>query len=50
MDTIREGKYEDTNHAFEIPRTIDYHVSKWFDDTHTQLLPVVKTWMERNGL
>tara|TARA_A100001035_G_scaffold181948_1_gene144733 strand:- start:319 stop:744 length:426 start_codon:yes stop_codon:yes gene_type:complete len=50
MDTIREGKYEDTNHVFEIPRTIDYHVSEWFDDTHTQLLPVVKTWMERNAL
>tara|TARA_B100001248_G_scaffold262440_1_gene258460 strand:- start:1660 stop:2085 length:426 start_codon:yes stop_codon:yes gene_type:complete len=48
MDTIKEGKFEDTNKMFEMPTTIDYHVSKWFEDTHAQLLPVVKTWMERN--
>ena len=48
MDTIKQGRFEDTNKIFEMPTTIDYHVSKWFEDTHAQLLPVVKTWMERN--
>jgi len=52
MDTIKEGRFEDTNKMFERPYNayIDYHVSKWFDDTHAQLLPVVQTWMERNNV
>ena len=50
MDTIKEGRFEDTNKMFEIPRTIDYHVSQWFDDTDKQLLEVVKLWMNRNGV
>ena len=48
MDTIKEGKFEDTNRIFDIPRTIDYHVAEWFDDTHAQLAEVVKNWMEKN--
>ena len=48
MDTIKEGRFEDTNKMFEAPDKVDYHVSKWFDDTHAQLVDVVKTWMERN--
>ena len=48
MDTIKEGRFEDTNKMFEQPPQCDYHVSAWFDDTHEQLMPVVQTWMERN--
>ena len=48
MDTIKEGRFEDTNALFETPNDIDYHVSKWFTDTHEQLMPVVQRWMERN--
>jgi len=48
MDTIKEGKFEDTNKMFVNPAQWDYHVSEWFDDTHAQLLGVVSTWMERN--
>lgn len=48
MDTIDEGRFEDTNKMFENPIMCDYHVKGWFTDTHQQLLPVVKTWMERN--
>jgi len=48
MDTIREGRFEDTNKMFEQPPHCDYHVSAWFNDTHEQLMPVVQTWMERN--
>jgi hypothetical protein len=50
MDTIEKGMYEDTNAMFEKPEKVDYHVAKWFDDTHAQLLPVVKSWMEKNGV
>ena len=48
MDTIEEGRFEDTNKMFETPAKYDYHVSKWFDDTHVELLKVVKKWMERD--
>ena len=50
MDTIKEGRFEDTNKMFVKPTHWDYHVAKWFDDTHAQLLPVVQTWMERNNV
>ena len=48
MDTIKEGRFEDTNKMFEKPIDVDYHVSEWFEDTHAQLLPIIKNYMERN--
>ena len=52
MDTIKEGRFEDTNKMFETPPNwmVDYHVSEWFDDTHEQLMPVVQRWMEKNNV
>jgi adenylylsulfate kinase len=49
MDTIAEGRFEDTNKMFEKPASFDYHVAKWFDDTHEQLLKVVTSYMKHNG-
>tara|TARA_B100000965_G_scaffold229958_1_gene192577 strand:- start:2945 stop:3373 length:429 start_codon:yes stop_codon:yes gene_type:complete len=49
MDTIRSGRYEDTNAMFEAPqRKVDYHVAEWFKDTHAQLVPVIERWMTRS--
>ena len=48
MDTIKEGRFEDTNALFEEDAEVDYHVKGWFNDTHELLLPVVKKWMQRN--
>lgn len=48
MDTIEKGRFEDTNKMFQPPTNYNYHVSEWFDDTHKQLLDVVKKYMERN--
>lgn len=48
MDTIKEGRYDDTNRMFEKPKTFNYHVSAWFTDTHIQLMEVVKAYM-KNG-
>ena len=48
MDTIKEGRYDDTNLLFKKPANDDYHVKEWFTDTDTQLLAVVKRWMEIN--
>lgn len=48
MDTIEEGRFEDTNKMFEKPPKVDYHVKGWFDDTPLQLIEVIKVWMEKN--
>lgn len=50
MDTIKEGRYDDTNLLFRDPTNVDYHVKEWFDDTHAQLLSVVQRWMEKNNV
>jgi len=49
MDTIKSGRFEDTNKIFEIPANYDYHVANWFDDTHEQLAKVVAAYMRRGG-
>ena len=49
MDTIEEGRFEDTNKMFEKPTDVNYHVANWFEDTHAQLLPIIKNYMERNN-
>ena len=47
MDTIAEGRFEDTNRMFEKPSRVDYHVSKWFTDTHEQLFLVFKDYFKK---
>ena len=49
MDTIKEGRFEDTNAMFEPPKNIDYHVNGWFEDTHQQLNEVIQNYMRRNN-
>jgi len=49
MDTIKEGRFEDTNKMF-VPLEkgqYDYHVAEWFKDTHIQLVEVVKNYMQK---
>jgi len=45
MDTIEEGRFEDTNRMFQKPSNVNYHVSAWFNNTHEQLLQVVNNYM-----
>jgi len=47
MDTIQEGRFEDTNRMFEKPSRVDYHVSTWFTDTHEQLFRVFRDYFEK---
>lgn len=47
MDTITEGRFEDTNRMFESPINYDYHVATWFKDTHAELVKVVQNYMLR---
>jgi len=51
MDTIKEGRFEDTNKMFQAPLKCDYHVAEWFNDTHERLVEVVNRymkWQEKN--
>ena len=34
MDTIDEGRFEDTNKLFEAPKKIDFHIKEWNDHNH----------------
>lgn len=45
MDTINQGRYEDTNAMFEPVQNCDYHVAEWFNDTHAELTKVVNNYM-----
>ena len=49
MDTIKEGRFEDTNKMFEPPANYNYHVGEWFNDTDAQLLKVVESYMATYG-
>ena len=50
MDTIQESRFDDTNAIFERPDTswggVDYHVAKWFTDTHIQLVPIIERYIK----
>lgn len=49
LDTIKRGRYDDTNKMFEPPELniVNYHVKEWFTDTHAQLSEIVKNWTQR---
>ena len=49
MDTIKEGRFEDTNKMFQTPAHYDYHVSAWFDDTHEQLAKLVAGYLKHGS-
>ena len=47
MDTIDNSGFPDTDQMFEPPMEVNYHVNKWFVDTHQQLVKVVNNYMLR---
>jgi adenylylsulfate kinase len=40
MDTIKEGRFEDTNLMFEEPSKCDYHITKWLTDINELLTTI----------
>jgi adenylylsulfate kinase len=34
MDTIKEGRFEDTNKLFENPVNVDFHITEWNEYNH----------------
>ena len=37
MDTIKEGRFEDTNKIFISPEQIDFHIIEWNDHNHSDI-------------
>ena len=52
MDTIKEGRFDDTNKIFETPqlKNVQYHVSTWFDNTHEVLAEVLSRYSKMNNM
>jgi len=36
MDTVQEGRFEDTNRVFEAPETVDHHISHHMTDAEIE--------------
>ena len=47
MDTIKEGRFEDTNKIFQSPEKYDYRVEQWFADVEKDLAKVIKIYMNK---
>ena len=37
MDTIKEGRFVDTNNLFESPKNVTFHITKWNDKNHINI-------------
>ena len=37
MDTIKEGRYEDTNKLFQNPDRVDFHITEWNEHNHDDI-------------
>ena len=42
MDTIDEGRFEDTNKLIEKPQDIDFHITEWNDKNHIDIAYDIK--------
>ena len=46
MDTIREGRFEDTNKLFQNPDRVDFHLTEWNDSNHDDVAKSILQWKE----
>ena len=42
MDTIEQGRFEDTNKIFEKPRNVTFHITEWNDKNHINIAYEIK--------
>ena len=42
MDTIKEGRFEDTNKLFQNPENVDFHIKEWNDKNHIYISYEIK--------
>ena len=41
MDTIKFGRFKDTNKIFEKPQTVDFRVTEWNDHNHKKIAEII---------
>ena len=42
MDTIKEGRFEDTNKLFQNPDNVTYHITEWNEKNHINIAHDIK--------
>ncbi len=42
MDTIKEGRFEDTNKLFQDPEKVNFHIKEWNDKNHINIAYEIK--------
>jgi len=42
MDTITEGRFEDTNNIFVKPNNVDFHITEWNEKNHINVAHDIK--------
>tara|TARA_B100000927_G_C16471100_1_gene471569 strand:- start:1213 stop:1623 length:411 start_codon:yes stop_codon:yes gene_type:complete len=42
LDTIQEGRFEDTNALFEPPENVDFHITEWNDHNQIDIAKRIK--------
>ena len=42
VDTIKEGRFEDTNKIFQKPNNVDFHITEWNDKNHINIAHDIK--------
>ena len=41
MDTIKQGRFEDTNKLFENPSKVDFHIKEWNNENHIEIAKIL---------
>tara|TARA_B100000575_G_scaffold77402_1_gene60549 strand:- start:44 stop:454 length:411 start_codon:yes stop_codon:yes gene_type:complete len=41
MDTIKQGRFEDTNKLFENPSKVDFHIKEWNNENHKEIAKIL---------
>tara|TARA_B100001057_G_scaffold129516_1_gene128575 strand:+ start:378 stop:791 length:414 start_codon:yes stop_codon:yes gene_type:complete len=44
MDTLKEGRYKDTNQIFEAPEAADFRITEWNNENHKNLAEKILLW------
>ena len=42
MDTINQGRFEDTNKIFQNPENVNFHITEWNDKNHINIAHDIK--------
>jgi len=42
MDTIQEGRFEDTNKIFQNPENVNFHIKEWNEKNHINIAHEIK--------